>query len=94
MRNEISTVQCIMDEFPEASDQFVEIMVKAIALHEKKRHDYNGPNFVQEHNTFMTMGKFWDIKRKFDRLNNKMVEGIDYKVDESFEDTLLDLGNY
>lgn len=92
--NSNDTIKQLKDLYPTASEGFISILVCALEIHAKKRNDYNGVGFVQEYSEFMTTGKFWDIKRKYDRLYNKMVKGMNYMVDESLEDTLLDLGNY
>lgn len=94
MSKPIGMKQLLQEAYPDASPGFIAIMVDAIEVHAKKRHDYNGPAFVQEHTSFHLVGKFWDIKRKYDRLYNRFVKQVEYKVAESDEDTLLDLGNY
>ena len=80
--------------YPHAEIGFIEILIEALEISNKKQHDYSGKDFVQEYSEFHTIGKFHDIKRKYDRLYNKVAKKSEYLVDESLEDTAIDLGNY
>jgi hypothetical protein len=95
MKTEASKIrEQILEEFPSASPGFVDILIEALEIHAKKRNDYSGKNFVQVFSEFETVGKFHDIKRKYDRMYNKIANKAEYQVNESLEDTALDLGNY
>jgi len=80
--------------YPHAELGFIDILIEALELSNRKSNDYQGKNFVQEYDEFHTIGKFHDIKRKYDRLYNKVAKKTEYQVDESLEDTAIDLGNY
>jgi hypothetical protein len=81
----------LRQKFPGARGGFIDVLVEALALHEKKNHDYNGiaPLFPATSNML-----FHDIRRKFGRLYTQMENGESYKINESLLDTVIDLGNY
>jgi|TARA_R100000501_G_C2627592_1_gene121542 hypothetical protein len=92
MDNEIK--KYLQDKFPTASKGFIDVLVDALDIHAKKRNDYTGTDFVQKFSKFETLSKFYDIRRKYDRLYNIMVKDTEIQVDEKLKDTALDLGNY
>lgn len=81
-------------EYPNSRPGFIAILIDALELHEKKNHDYNKDNSEIAISEFETYAKFADVRRKYSRLYNLMVEKKVMKVDEQLEDTIIDLGNY
>lgn len=61
-------------------------------LYERKNADY-GDSFAQARAEvpFYTLGKLYD---KFSRYKNIVLSGEETKVNETIEDTLLDMANY
>lgn len=79
-------------------NEFEKILDKAKTLREKKNKDY-GNAFLTSYNDskelHTTKGNasiYWDLKRKFDRLDNLLLNNQKNVVaDETIEDTLLDI---
>jgi len=89
------TIQEFLEsEFPYARKGFISIIVDALELHSNKNHDYNGSDKEIKHSLFETHSKFADVRRKYDRAHHLLAENEEPKVDETLEDTIIDLGNY
>ena len=88
-----TTEKMLIELYPNARPGFVKILVAALDIHSKKNHDYNNTD-VQEYIPFETLGKFFDIRRKYSRLNTIISREGSFLVDETLEDTALDLGVY
>ena len=78
--------------------EFDKILEYARALRERKNSDY-GDGFLKEYNNLQTVSTllgntaiYYDLKRKFGRIENILLTGNKNKVsDETIEDTLIDL---
>lgn len=82
-------------EYPTARKGFIDILVDSLSLHAKKNHDYNPAKEIDPaDHRFELLYKFADIRRKYTRLYNAVVEKKEMKVDESLLDTVTDLGVY
>ena len=72
-------------------DDFEEITKEMIKLYEKKNHDY-GDSFGE---TYRKLGIISAVTRISDKVNRLIsLSTKDAKIDESLEDTLLDLASY
>ena len=81
-------------EFPEARKGFIDVLIDALELHTKKNHDYNSKENIDKYNTLEKFAKFIDIRRKYSRTENIMSNDLGIKVEESLEETSIDLGVY
>lgn len=78
--------------------EFEQVLEKARVLRAKKNHDY-GNAFMASYNDSKAINStrgnvsiYWDLKRKFDRLDNLLLNNSKMMVaDETLEDTLLDI---
>lgn len=87
-------ITIILNNYPKARPGFIEVVVDAIELHAKKNHDYNGDKEENKLDVLGVTGKFCDIWRKVSRLYHVIMEKSIPMVDESVEDTAIDLGVY
>lgn len=73
-------------------DAHREIVLELNNTYERKNADY-GDSFsnARKDIPYYTLGKLYD---KFSRYKNIVLSGSDPKVNESIEDTLLDMANY
>ena len=92
--NKEEIINILINKFPTARAGFIEVLYDALELHSKKNADYVSTDFVQKYNHVETVAKFLDIRRKYSRLENIIVNEHEVKVDEKLEDTVIDLGNY
>lgn len=82
------------------SSQFKEILNEMAELHDKKRADYASGdpfgNFREAERIGLSafMGTIVRIQDKYSRICNIVREGSHEVVDETLEDTLIDLANY
>ena len=65
-------------------------MQEGLKLFERKNHDYDNSFFDEQDN----LDAYMNIKRKFARIDAMFKKNEKLMVDETIEDTLLDLGNY
>jgi len=87
--------------FPTARPGFIKVLMEALELHAKKNNDYNSgetkkPQTYTDgqskmNSDFELIAKFCDIRRKYSRLYNSIVNKREMKVDEKLEDTTIDL---
>jgi len=80
------------------TQQFEKVLEQAKILREKKNHDYGNAflasyNDARElHTTKGNASIYWDLKRKFDRLDSLLLSNkANLVADETVEDTLLDI---
>lgn len=73
-------------------EQFKYITNQMSDLYERKNHDY-GDSFSNSIKTFGSVAGVVRISDKFERLK-QLTLNKEQKVNESIEDTLLDLANY
>lgn len=81
-----------IEETPQNVKDFTDICNKMVLTYKAKNHDY-GNSF---HNTFKKYGIVSALTRMSDKFNrlDTLYNKNDNKVNESIEDTLLDLANY
>lgn len=81
-----------IEETPQNVNDFADICNKMVLTYKAKNHDY-GNSF---HNTFEKYGIVSALTRMSDKFNrlDTLYNKNDNKVNESIEDTLLDLANY
>lgn len=81
-----------IEEDPQNVKDFADICNKMVMTYRAKNHDY-GNSF---HNTFKKYGIVSALTRMSDKFNrlDTLYDKNDGKVNESIEDTLLDLANY
>lgn len=84
----------LIDKFPEARSGFIKTIVSALDIHANKNHDYNSKDSIQKYNAIETLAKFLDIRRKYSRIENIIMNELQYKVNETLEDSAIDLGVY
>ena len=84
----------LLEKFPTARPGLVSVLVDALDIHARKNHDYNGKLAEKDPSTFELHGKFFDIRRKYNRLLNAIEGNGVTMVNENLEDTALDLGVY
>ena len=71
--------------------EFNKIVKQLTELRAKKNHDY-GDAFLKTYNQYGNKALFFDLLRKFQRLENILVNDKTIKVsDETLEDTLGDI---
>lgn len=63
------------------------------ALHERKNHDY-GDSFGELFAECGMVYAYGHLKEKLNRLKSLALDGKKQAVDESIDDTLMDLANY
>jgi len=100
-KEQIKEVEKLKKLFPTARPGMIEVFMEALELHARKNSDYNngiidGSNSYSDNriiinNDFELVAKFCDIRRKYARLQNAIVNKREMKVDEKLEDTAIDL---
>lgn len=78
---------------PEKVQQFRAITNKMADLYAKKNHDY-GDSFGRSWNKFGMVSALIRMEDKFNRLESLLKKNGEAQVNESIEDTLMDLANY
>jgi len=74
--------------------EFEKIVRQAVRLRKQKNQDY-GDSFLKSFQKYGKEALFFDLKRKWDRIENMTApkQGLVYPVtDETIEETLFDLG--
>lgn len=85
-------VEYLKNNFPDARTGFIEALVNALELHSRKNSDYTGASITPLiFSDFETTSKFCDIRRKYSRLYHFIAEKNKLKVNETVEDTAIDL---
>ena len=75
----------------DSSDEFLAEVNSMIQLREKKNHDY-GDGFIESYNKYGKQALFFDLLRKWTRIEKILLKDNELKVaDETVEDTLMDL---
>lgn len=74
-----------------SQEKFEEIIKKLIELRRNKNHDY-GDSFMKTYKKYGNKAIFFDLLRKFERLENLLLNDADIQVsDETLDDTLGDI---
>ena len=76
----------------ENTEKFKEVIKQLLDIYERKNHDY-GDSFNQSLDNFGTIASVVRLSDKFNRLVS-LTKKNDPQVEESIEDTLLDMANY
>lgn len=76
----------------ENTEKFKEVTKQLLDIYERKNHDY-GDSFNQSLDNFGTIASVVRLSDKFNRLVS-LTKKNDPQVEESIEDTLLDMANY
>ena len=102
----MGVVQEIEEQYPECVNELLEFADKAFKLFCKKQHDYGDSNIrlgldlstssseSYANNRLAQLGVVIRMNDKLNRLLNLYKKDMESAVDESIEDTLLDLHNY
>ena len=102
----MGVVQDIEEQYPECVNELLDFADKAYKLFCKKQHDYGDSNIrlgldlssssseSYANNRLAQLGVVIRMNDKLNRLLNLYKKDIESAVDESIEDTLLDLHNY
>lgn len=81
----------MQDDFNGKGTIFEDILKEIIALRKFKNHDY-GNGFIKSYNAYGTPALFFDMLRKWQRLETLLLTNKEAQVkDETLEDTLRDL---
>jgi len=100
-KEQIKEFEKLKKLFSTARPGVIKVFIEALELHAKKNNDYNNgiidnsntynDNRIITNNDFELVAKFCDIRRKYARLQNVIVNKREMKVDEKLEDTAIDL---